>query len=345
MTAGATLRARFLAGDPRALARALTWAAAGDARVERLRATLPGRAPGSVVVGLTGPPGAGKSTLADALTAAWRAAGRRVAVLAVDPSAPLSGGALLGDRVRLQRGAADPAVFVRSFGSRARGGGLAPGLAAAVGLVLAFGFDRVLLETVGAGQAEVDVVTLADTLVVLQAPGLGDDVQAAKAGLLDVADVLAVGKADLPGADRLLRELHEALAVRAAAGTAAGAPPAVVPVAAGAPPAARPSELAVDGGVGALVDAVEAHAARGAHDVRAAARLRLQVGAGARERLAWALAALPAARWQALARGEASAAELASEVLGAAAEAARAAAVAAAGQAEAIGPADPAADW
>lgn len=319
MSAVQALRARFAAGDPRALARALSWATAGDPRAEALLQGAPSPRQGAAAIGLSGPPGAGKSTLADHLVGAWRDRGLRVAVLAVDPSAPAGGGALLGDRVRLARGSGDPDVFVRSLACRGRGGGLAPGLATALALLRAFGFDRVLVETVGAGQGDVDVAAHVDTLVVVQAPGLGDDVQAAKAGLLDVADVLVVGKADLPGADRLGRELAEALAVAAAANPPGDWTPPVVRVAVGAPSARRPPDLRHDGGVGALLAAVEAHAGRAGAGPRAVVRERLATHALAREHLARALAGVPADRWAALARGDVRAETLAAEALAAAA--------------------------
>lgn len=162
---------------------------------------------------MTGAPGAGKSTLAAALVGFLTAAGERVAVLAVDPSSPVSGGALLGDRVRMQARATDPRVFVRSMASRGATGGLAPATAEAVGVLAAAGWPSVLLETVGVGQAEVDVAEVADTTVVLVAPGWGDDVQAEKAGLLEVADVLVVNKADQPSAAEARSHLENMLAL------------------------------------------------------------------------------------------------------------------------------------
>jgi LAO/AO transport system kinase len=160
------------------------------------------------VVGLTGPPGAGKSTLVAALLGPIRAAGRRVAVLAVDPSSPISGGAVLGDRVRMMDRHADDGVFVRSMASRGRQGGLAWATAGLVHLLDAAGYPLILIETVGTGQDGTDIASLADTVVLVEAPGLGDGVQAIKSGLLEVADIVAVNKADQPGADdaqRLLR--------------------------------------------------------------------------------------------------------------------------------------------
>ncbi len=168
--------------------------------------------PGGHVVGLTGAPGTGKSTLAAALIDAYRSAGRRVAVLAVDPSSPHSGGALLGDRVRMQRHALDPSVFIRSMSSRGRLGGLSAAVPAVLALLGVCDFGVVLLETVGVGQTEVEVAGLADTVVVLLAPGGGDAIQLAKAGVLEIADVLVVTKGDLDGAAALRNELEATLA-------------------------------------------------------------------------------------------------------------------------------------
>ena len=162
-------------------------------------------------MGITGPPGAGKSTLVAALIAELRAAGRTVAVVAVDPSSPITGGALLGDRVRMQAYAADDGVFIRSMASRGHAGGLAATSATAASVFDAAGFDIVLLETVGTGQSEVEVAAAADTTVVLEAPEMGDEVQAIKAGLLEVADLVVVNKGDRPGAQRTAAQLRAML--------------------------------------------------------------------------------------------------------------------------------------
>jgi LAO/AO transport system kinase len=167
------------------------------------------------VVGVTGAPGVGKSTLVDALVAAARARGERVAVVAVDPSSPFSGGALLGDRVRMQRHATDAGVFIRSLATRGQMGGLSRSTTATVAVLDAAGFPLVFVETVGAGQAEVDVADAADAVVVVTAPGLGDEVQALKAGLLEIADILVVNKGDREGADRALADLTTMLALAA----------------------------------------------------------------------------------------------------------------------------------
>lgn len=201
---------RFLAGDRRALARLATLVETGDPVGEAALAQLYPVSGRAHVVGVTGPPGAGKSTLVDALIGAVRAGGRSVAVVAVDPSSPVSGGAVLGDRIRMTRWHGDDGVFIRSMASRGRLGGLAAATAGVVHLLDAAGFPLVLVETVGAGQDGVEIAALAQTTVVVQVPGLGDGVQAIKAGLLEVGDILVVNKADQPGAveqTRLLRDL------------------------------------------------------------------------------------------------------------------------------------------
>ncbi|MBW3602832.1 MAG: methylmalonyl Co-A mutase-associated GTPase MeaB [Actinobacteria bacterium] len=204
------LVADALAGQRRALARLLTLVE--DGSEERLREVvrrLHPHAGGAQLVGVTGPPGVGKSTLTNAMVARWRGRSRRVAVLAVDPSSPFSGGALLGDRVRMQDHALDDGVFVRSMASRGQLGGLSWAAPQALLVLDAAGFDVVVLETVGVGQAEVEIASVADTTVVTLAPGMGDSVQAAKAGILEVADVFCVNKADRGGAERTIRELRE----------------------------------------------------------------------------------------------------------------------------------------
>jgi LAO/AO transport system kinase len=165
------------------------------------------------VVGLTGPPGVGKSTVTAALTGEFRAAGRRVAVLAVDPSSPFTGGALLGDRVRMQHYATDEGVFIRSMASRGHLGGLAAAAPQAIRVLDAAGFDVILVETVGVGQAEVEIAAAADSVIVLLAPGMGDAVQAAKAGILETADVFVVNKADKPDVQQVVRDLRGMLAL------------------------------------------------------------------------------------------------------------------------------------
>jgi LAO/AO transport system kinase len=321
MTRSNAWTTRFLAGDPRALARALSLLEADDPRGEAVLRAVRSRARDARLIGLTGSPGAGKSTLADGLIAAWRARGERVAVLAIDPSSPFSGGALLGDRVRMTRWSGDAGVFVRSMASRGRTGGLAPRALAATTLLAAFGFDVVLLETVGVGQAEVDVAAVAHTTVVALAPGQGDDVQAAKAGLMEVADVFALTKADRPGADRLAREVRDAVALPAAT---SWRPPVVI-LAVGAPTSERPAAIAADGGVADLVAAIDAHAAHlagGGDASRRGAGARAEVAGRAFEALQAALAAEAPARWQRVASGDVTAARAVADVLRAAADAA-----------------------
>ncbi|MGK2851019.1 MAG: methylmalonyl Co-A mutase-associated GTPase MeaB [Candidatus Limnocylindrales bacterium] len=201
-----------VAGDRLALARVLTAVENRTPIAEAALRELYPRAGGAHLVGITGPPGAGKSTLVAALLAEVRAAGRPVAVVAVDPSSPITGGALLGDRVRMQAYAGDRDVFIRSMASRGHAGGLASTTTAAAAVLDAAGFDLVLIETVGTGQSEVEVAAAADTTVVLEAPEMGDEVQAIKAGLLEVADLVVVNKGDKPGAQRTAAQLRAMLA-------------------------------------------------------------------------------------------------------------------------------------
>ncbi len=205
---------RLLSGERFALARLISWAEDGDPRFPAALARIWDRVGSAWRVGVTGPPGAGKSTLVNALTMALRAEERTVGVLAIDPSSPYTGGALLGDRIRMEDRTADAGVFIRSMASRGSHGGLARAASDATDVMDAFGFDRILIETVGVGQAEYAVVSAADTVLVVLCPGAGDGIQAMKAGILEVADVLAVNKADLAGADRLVLDLEEAVHTR-----------------------------------------------------------------------------------------------------------------------------------
>ncbi len=207
------LAERVLAGDVRAVARAITLVEEDEAAAsELLRAIYPhtGRA---VVVGVTGPPGSGKSSLVDGLVATYRAGGRRVGVVAVDPSSAYSGGAILGDRVRMQGHATDRGVFIRSMATRGHLGGLARATNDAVDLLDGAGYDPVVVETVGVGQDEVDVVKTADAVAVVLVPGMGDDIQAIKAGILEIADLFVINKADRDGADRLQTDLDSMLSL------------------------------------------------------------------------------------------------------------------------------------
>jgi LAO/AO transport system kinase len=187
-----------------------------DARVRSVLKELSPMAAGARVIGLTGAPGAGKSTVTSALVGAFRNRGERTAVLAVDPSSPFTGGALLGDRVRMQDHATDTGVYIRSMGSRGQLGGLAAATPQAVRVLDAAGFGVILIETVGVGQAEVDIAAAADTTAVLVVPGMGDAIQAAKAGVLEIADVLVVNKADRPETQRTVRDLRSMLALSGA---------------------------------------------------------------------------------------------------------------------------------
>jgi LAO/AO transport system kinase len=218
---GTRLAEEARGGSRRALARLLT---AIESRTppaeEALRALYP-LAGDAHIIGITGPPGGGKSTLVAALVANVRAAGRTVAVLAIDPSSPVTGGAILGDRVRMQQYAGDRDVFIRSMASRGHLGGLAGATAESAAVLDACGFGLVFIETVGTGQSEVEVAAIADTTVVVQAPDMGDEIQAIKAGLLEVADVVVVNKSDRPGADRTAAGLRAMLTVGAAADKAA----------------------------------------------------------------------------------------------------------------------------
>ncbi len=204
------VREAFYKGDRRALARALTWVESGLPEGEALLKEARGQGRAKVV-GLTGSPGAGKSTLADRLIEAVRKRGERVAVLAVDPSSPFTGGAILGDRIRMMRHHKDEGVFIRSMASRGSLGGLAGATVAALALLEAFGFDWVFLETVGVGQSEVDIARVADTTVLVLTPAAGDAVQAFKAGVMEIADIIVVNKFDLPGGERVVQELKATL--------------------------------------------------------------------------------------------------------------------------------------
>jgi LAO/AO transport system kinase len=208
-TTTSELARRIKAGDKRALARAISAAENGEPAAPEVISELSSTTTSARVIGLTGAPGAGKSTVTSALVRAFRARGARVAVLAVDPSSPFSGGALLGDRIRMQEHATDDGVYIRSMSSRGQLGGLAAATPRAVRVLAAAGYEVILVETVGVGQAEVEIASAADTTLVLVVPGMGDSVQAAKAGVLEIADVLVVNKADRPDAQATQRDLRQ----------------------------------------------------------------------------------------------------------------------------------------
>ena len=240
----AELLRQFELGNPRALARAISRAEAGRGG-ELVRALYP-KAGRATTVGLTGPPGVGKSTLASGLVRSARARGKDVGVVSVDPSSPFSRGALLGDRIRLAEHFTDEGVFIRSMASRGHLGGLAGATADAVLLMDAFGFDLVLIETVGVGQSEIAVAELAQTTIVALQPGSGDSIQVLKAGIMEIADIFVVNKADHPMADQLRREIRSTMEMMEWKGWV---PELVVTQA-----------LAGDG-IDALVEAIERHAA------------------------------------------------------------------------------------
>ena len=202
----ADLAAEVLAGNPRAVGRAITRVERGDGVADLLKRIFP-RTGAARVIGITGPPGAGKSTLVTQITRALRSAGESVGIVAIDPSSPFSGGAILGDRIRMSELDSDPGVFIRSMATRGALGGLSRATNDAVDVLDAAGFSIVIIETVGVGQDEVDVVRAADSVAVVIPPGLGDDIQALKAGILEIADLFVVNKADREGADRTVAEL------------------------------------------------------------------------------------------------------------------------------------------
>jgi LAO/AO transport system kinase len=251
-------------GERRPLARLLTRIENGEPSVRTLLPELFAAGHGAHLVGITGPPGSGKSTLVNALITEWRKRGRRVGILAVDPSSPYTRGAILGDRIRMMEHAADRDVFMRSMASRGELGGLAATTWIAAAALDAARYDPVVIETVGAGQSEVEVARLAETTVVVEVPEMGDEVQAIKAGLLEVADIIAVNKGDRPGADRAARQLRAMLST--AGGRVARKPPPVLMT------TATTAE-----GVVALADAIEAHRSQARTPVEARERAASQV--------------------------------------------------------------------
>jgi LAO/AO transport system kinase len=250
-------------GDVRALARAISIVENGEAQARALLAALFPHAGRSLVVGVTGPPGSGKSTLVDRLTARLRRDGKTVAIVAVDPSSPFTGGAILGDRIRMQGHAADEGVFIRSMATRGHLGGLAAATGEVLTVLSASGKDVILVETVGVGQDEVEIVGSADVSVVVLVPGLGDEVQALKAGIMEIADVFVVNKADRDGVDRVVAEIESMLSLA----TREGQPP----------PAIVKTVATEDRGIDELWAAVEAFRARSAGDGLLAQRRRAQL--------------------------------------------------------------------
>lgn len=300
------------AGDPRSLARVVSWLEADDPRgaevLARLRRGAGGAAPAHLI-GITGAPGSGKSTLVDRYIHHQRHHGRRVAVVGVDPTSPFSGGAILGDRIRMTRWHDDPGVFVRSMATRGQLGGLAAGTLRVAGLLAMSGFDRVVIETVGVGQSEVDVVEVADTTVLLLAPGAGDGIQAVKAGVMEIADVFVVAKADLPGADRLQREIRASLALGPVTEGDAWSPPIVR------------ASVTQESGADALASALEAHRAHlaagggGGFAERRRRRVRAELAAAVRGRVRGALVEHGEAWVDAVLAGERSAEQAVSALI------------------------------
>lgn len=211
------LVSRAVAGETRSIARLISLVESESAQLREVSQLLAGHLGRAHIIGLTGSPGVGKSTMTSALTAEFRRRGKTVGVLAVDPSSPFSGGALLGDRIRMQEHSTDPGVFIRSMASRGHLGGLSWATPHALRVLDAAGFDVILAETVGVGQSEIEVSQLADSSLVLLAPGMGDGIQAAKAGILEIGDIFCINKSDRPGAEATRRELRNGLSMTARA--------------------------------------------------------------------------------------------------------------------------------
>lgn len=204
---------KIFVGDHRAIARAISAVESGEAAGVALLKLIFGKAGRAYVIGVTGSPGAGKSTLVEKLTSEYRSSGARVGIIAVDPTSPFSGGAILGDRIRMQRLSTDAAVYIRSMATRGHLGGLAPAAHDVVTILEAAGCQVVMIETVGVGQDEVEIARLADATALLLVPGMGDDVQTFKAGVMEIADLFVINKADRPGAERVEQELTTMLSI------------------------------------------------------------------------------------------------------------------------------------
>ena len=299
-------------GEPRALARTITLLESGAPEGQRALAALRREGTRGHVVGITGAPGSGKSTLTDKLIAAARQAERKVAVVAVDPSSPYTGGAVLGDRIRMMRWHDDPGVYIRSMATRGHLGGLTAATLQVVALLDAVGYDLVLVETVGVGQSEVDVVRVADTTVLILTPGTGDAVQTFKAGVMEIADVFAVNKFDLPGGPRLVREIRALLELDS---KGADWHPRILETVA-----------AQDEGTSELMEAIDAHraflASSGAWERRRQERVRFELAASVGAAVRALLAAQEDALVDQISAGEITPAEAVQRVLPTAAGAA-----------------------